>query len=209
MRVTLVDSPFANLRSIARALEAAGAEVAVTAEPEAVAAASKVVLPGVGSFAPAVAWLRERGLDAALRDAAGRGAALLGICVGHQLLFEHSDEGGGSRGLGLLEGAVSRFPDDAVYVPQIGWNALRIGGSGRLLDGLRPGDAVYFVNSYRVAASPDAVAHASYGGEFVAAVERRNVFGVQFHPEKSSATGLRILANFVRLAAPREKGALA
>jgi imidazole glycerol phosphate synthase glutamine amidotransferase subunit len=193
MAVTLVDSPFANLRNIERALRAAGAEVLVTADAATIARATKIVLPGVGSFAAAMQWLRERSLDIALRDAATRGVPLLGICVGHQLLFESSTEGDGAEGLGLLRGSVTRFDDADRAVPQIGWNRIRA---------MRPsfvgGDAdVYFVNSYRVAGSDDAVAMASYGGEFVAAVQRENVCGVQFHPEKSSDAGLRMLRSFV------------
>ena len=189
----LVDSPFANIANIARALRAAGATLEVTRDARRVASAAKVVLPGVGSFAAARAWLAETGLDRALLQATNRGAWLLGICVGHQLLFDSSEEMGTTRGLGLVRGDVRRFAG-ALPVPQIGWN--RVSARGPLFDGVER-EAFYFVNSYAARGAASEIASADYDGPFTAAVQRGRVFGVQFHPEKSSRAGLRVLRNFV------------
>lgn len=189
----LIDSPFANIANIARALRAVGTTVDVTRDPSAIASASKLVLPGVGSFAAAMAWLRETRIDAAIRQAADDGASLLGICVGHQLLFDSSDEMGLTRGLGLLRGEVRRF-EGALPVPQIGWN--RISARGPLFDGVES-EAFYFVNSYAAREVAGEIASADYNGPFTAAVQRGRVCGVQFHPEKSSIAGLRVLRNWV------------
>jgi len=197
MNVTLVDSPFANLDSIARGLRTVGAELCVTRDVNEVAAATKIVLPGVGSFPSAMKWLRETGVADALLEAVDRGAEALGICLGHQLLFEVSEEMGETPGLGLIEGRVRRFPK-GVRVPKIGWNKV-----DAILDplfaGVDEGSSFYFVHSYRVE-GVDAgaeIATAEYGGRYNAAARRGRVCGVQFHPEKSSRTGLRLLANFV------------
>lgn len=194
MRITLIDSPVANTANIARALRAVGAELHVTRDAAEIASASKVVLPGVGSFIAARNWLRSTNIDTAIADAVARGAFLLGICVGHQLLFESSDEMESTRGLGLVRGAVRRF-EGALPVPQIGWN--RVSARAPLFDGIADETAFYFVNSYAVRGADDEVASADYNGRFTAAVQRERVFGVQFHPEKSSAAGLRVLRNFV------------
>ena len=206
MKTTLIDSPVANVANIARALRACGAELDVTADADAVRASRRIVLPGVGSFGAAMAWLRESRLDAALIEAVERGASLLGICVGHQLLFERSHELGLTRGLGLLRGDVHRL-DGPLPVPQIGWNAVRRlcrrfqSGSRaaalHLFDGIPDGTPFYFVNSYAARDVNAEVATADYGGTFTAAVQHERVFGVQFHPEKSSAAGLRVLRNFL------------
>jgi glutamine amidotransferase len=197
MITTLIDSPVANVANIARALRTAGAELHVTRDAGAIAGAQKLVLPGVGSFIAAMRWLEENRIDAAIREAVARGASLLGICVGHQLLFDLSHEMGTTPGLGLLRGEVHKF-DGILPVPQIGWNRVRAteGGGPALFDGVESG-VFYFVNSYAVSNAPDEIARADYGGPFTAAVQRDRVFGVQFHPEKSSAAGLRVLRNFV------------
>jgi imidazole glycerol phosphate synthase glutamine amidotransferase subunit len=192
--VTLVDSPVANVANIARALRVAGAHLHVTRERDAVARARRIVLPGVGSFAAAMSWLTETSLDAALREAVDAGATLLGICVGHQLLFETSEEMGTTRGLALVPGAVRQF-DGALPVPQIGWN--RVTARGPLFEGVES-EPFYFVNSYAAFAAEDEIASADYGVPFTAAVQRGRVAGVQFHPEKSSRAGLRMLRNFVQ-----------
>ena len=189
----LIDSPFANIANIARALRAAGATVEISRDAETIADARQIVLPGVGSFAAAMAWLRETNLDDVLRDAVANGASLLGICVGHQLLFESSDEMGVTRGLGLLRGAVRRL-DGALPVPQIGWN--RVSARGPLFTGVES-EAFYFVNSYAARGVDSEIASADYDGPFTAAVQQGRVFGVQFHPEKSSTAGLRVLRNFI------------
>lgn len=196
MDVTLIDSPVANVANIARALEASGATLHLTREPAAIAKAAKLVLPGVGSFTAAMRWLEEQAIVPALRDAVARGAALLGICVGHQLLFERSSEMGSTRGLGLAAGEVEQFRGP-LPVPQIGWNRLEWDEANVLFDGIAAGTPFYFVNSYAVFGAPGTIARADYGGPFTAAVQNGRVFGVQFHPEKSSHAGLAVLRNFV------------
>jgi glutamine amidotransferase len=193
MKTTLIDSPVANVANIARALRTAGAELEITRDSIAIAKASKLVLPGVGSFIAAMQWLTQTRIDDAIRDAVKRGASLLGVCVGHQLLFDVSHEMGTTSGLGLVTGDVHKF-DSVLPVPQIGWN--RVAAKGPLFEGVEDG-VFYFVNSYAAIDAPDEIARADYGGPFTAAVQRDRVFGVQFHPEKSSAAGLRVLRNFI------------
>jgi glutamine amidotransferase len=193
MNTTLIDSPFANIANIARALRVAGATLEVTRDAAAIAGARKLVLPGVGSFAAAMNWLRETHIDIALKDAVTNGAYLLGICVGHQLLFDSSEEMGTTRGLGLVRGEVRKF-EGTLPVPQIGWNRVR--ASSPLFEAVES-EAFYFVNSYAARDAEDEIATADYDGSFTAAVQRERVFGVQFHPEKSSTAGLRVLRNFV------------
>jgi glutamine amidotransferase len=193
--VTLIDSPVANVANIARALREVGASLHVTCDPDAIARAAKIVLPGVGSFIAAMRWLGENRIDDAIRAAVDNGASLLGICVGHQALFETSHEMGVTRGLGLVAGEVKKF-EGALPVPQIGWNRVTANGSP-LFEGVAPNTSFYFVNSYAASNTPDEIARADYGGPFTAAIQKGRVFGVQFHPEKSSTAGLRVLRNFV------------
>ncbi len=195
MDTTLIDSPVANVANIARGLRAAGASLHVTHDAERIARAAKIVLPGVGSFIAAMRWLEENRIDAAIRAAVKNGASLLGICVGHQALFETSHEMGVTRGLGLVAGEVTKF-EGALPVPQIGWNRVTTNGSP-LFEGVATGTSFYFVNSYAASNAPNEIARADYGGPFTAAVQNGRVFGVQFHPEKSSTAGLRVLRNFV------------
>ncbi len=203
-RVVLVDYGVGNVGSVRRAFERLGSEVVTTSDPAVVAESSRVVLPGVGAFAPARARLAAAGLDEALRAAVGRGARLLGLCLGFQLLFEASEEFGTTAGLGLLAGRVTPFPP-GVRVPHVGWNRLETDGAaeGPLLLGLPRGTYVYFVHSFRPeGADPaDVAAFCEHGGRFVAAARRGNVWGCQFHPEKSSDAGRRILASFLSEAA--------
>ena len=203
-RVALLDYGVGNVGSVRRAFERLGSEVVTTSDPAVVAESSRVVLPGVGAFAPARARLAAAGLDEALRAAVGRGARLLGLCLGFQLLFEASEEFGTTAGLGLLAGRVTPFPP-GVRVPHVGWNRLETDGAaeGPLLLGLPRGTYVYFVHSFRPeGADPaDVAAFCEHGGRFVAAARRGNVWGCQFHPEKSSGAGRRILANFLSEAA--------
>ena len=208
MTVTLIDSPFSNAANIARALRACDADLQVTTDPAAIRAATHLVLPGVGAFAAAMKWLNTTGIDAAIRDAVANDAALLGICVGHQLLFDLSYELGETRGLGLLRGEVRKL-DGPLPVPQIGWNRVRWSAgvlppfSNRaeravdLFDGIAPDTPFYFVNSYAVSDADAEVAVAEYGRSFTAAASAGRVSGVQFHPEKSSTAGLRVLRNFI------------
>ena len=194
MNTTLIDSPVANVANIARALRATGASLQVTRDTDAIARASKLVLPGVGSFGAAMSWLIETRIDHAIHTAVANGASLLGICVGHQLLFDASHEMGTTRGLGLLRGEVHLF-EGPLPVPQIGWN--RVHSRGPLFDGIDDDTAFYFVNSYAARDVESEIASAEYNGHFTAAVQQERIFGVQFHPEKSSRAGLRVLRNFV------------
>jgi len=190
MDVTLIDSPVANVANIARALRAVGADLRVSRDPSVVAKARKLVLPGVGSFVAAMSWLVDNRIDTAIAQAVQQGASLLGICVGHQLLFDLSHEMGTTRGLGLIRGEIVKY-DGVLPVPQIGWN--RVTSTGPIV-----GDGVYyFVNSYAATSTPHEIARADYGGSFTAAVQNGRVFGVQFHPEKSSGAGLEVLRNFI------------
>jgi glutamine amidotransferase len=190
MEVTLIDSPVANVANIARALRAAGADLRVSRDPSVIANARKLVLPGVGSFVAAMSWLVDNRIDIAIAEAVQQGASLLGICVGHQLLFDVSHEMGTTRGLGLIRGEIVKY-DGVLPVPQIGWN--RVTSTAPIV-----GDGVYyFVNSYAATSTPHEIARADYGGPFTAAVQNGRVFGVQFHPEKSSSAGLEVLRNFI------------
>ncbi len=206
--VTVIDAGVGNLGNVARALRHLGAEVAVTAEARRVAPARCLVLPGVGAFAPPRQALRGA-LEEAVRSALAEGAWLLGICVGFQLLFEASEEFGETDGLGLLAGRVTRLPA-SVPVPHIGWNRLHDLAPHPLLAGLAAGGEcgatgrhVYFVHSYAPEGVPDGLclARATHGRSFAAVAGRGRVLGAQFHPERSGAAGLRLLANFLDLAA--------
>lgn len=198
MNVTLVESPVANLTSICSALRMAGAEVDVTADPARIAAADRIVLPGVGAFPAAMTWLDSTRIAEALRTAAADNAAILGICLGMQLLFDQSSEERPTQGLGLIEGEVVRLSGE-LPLPLVGWNRVRFDGDA-LFAGVASSD-FYFVHSYRVVPRADAVviASASYGEGYPAAVRRGRICGVQFHPEKSSVAGLRLIANFLEL----------
>jgi len=197
-RVAIVDYGVGNLRSVERALARAGAEVTITPDPRVVATCDGVVLPGVGAFAPASALLLGSGLGDAVREAAGRGHPVLGVCLGFQLLFDESDEGEGGAGLGLLPGRVRRLEAAPLKVPHMGWNGLRLRRPSMIAAGMEDGDRCYFVHSYAADADPaDVVATVDYGREIVAICERGTVAGTQFHPEKSGPAGLRIYANLV------------
>lgn len=198
MEVTLIDSPYSNAANIARALRNVGAELNATRDAETVRSARKLVLPGVGAFGAAMGWLRDMRIDRAIHDAVDRGAALLGICVGHQLLFESSNELGDFQGLGLVRGRVTKY-EGTLPVPQIGWNRLDFSAidASPLFTGVAAGTPVYFVNSYAARRAEHQIAAADYNGTFTAAVRAGRVFGVQFHPEKSSHAGLQVLRNYV------------
>jgi imidazole glycerol-phosphate synthase subunit HisH len=196
MEVTLIDSPFSNAANIARALHHVGAELRISRDPEVVAASRKLVLPGVGSFGAALAWLRDMRIDDAIASAVTAGATLLGICVGHQLLFDASNEMGSFRGLGLVRGEVVNF-GGALPVPQIGWNRVHLDSENPLFTGIPDETPFYFVNSYAAHDAEHQIASAEYNGRFTAAVNQARIYGVQFHPEKSSVAGLRVLRNYV------------
>lgn len=197
--VALLDYGMGNLHSVGKALERAGAAVTTTSDPDGVSRADAVVLPGVGAFPRAMERLADLGLDLAIREAA-ESKPLLGICLGLQLLFEYSPEQGGAKGLGILAGAVEPLAGDDLKVPHIGWATVDWVGRSPIAEGIADGEAFYFVHSFVVEPqASDLVATATYGDTFACAAGRGSIFGVQFHPEKSSEAGLRLLANFISL----------
>ena len=195
--IAIVDYGAGNLTSVKKALDFLGQECEITSTPEFVANANKVVLPGVGHFASTSALARS-GLQNAIANAIGRGVPFLGICVGMQWMFEGSQESPETNGLGLLPGKCERFPN-SVKSPHVGWNQLEISPSSRLFRDVPNKSFVYFTHSYRAPEADATTARCEYGGNFSAAVEREHVFGVQFHPEKSGETGLKLLNNFCTL----------
>jgi len=203
--VAVVRTGAANLASVRAALERRGLGVALTADPAIVRSARLVVLPGVGSFAPAMASLEASGLRSALRDRAEAGAPLLAICLGLQLLLDGSDEGPGTAGLGVARGVARRFTDD-VRVPQLGWNAVDPAAPGLV----QPGHA-YYANSYRLGESPDGwdPSWTDHGGRFVAAIQRGPVLACQFHPELSGPWGAALLQRWIDAGLAATEGSLA
>jgi glutamine amidotransferase len=198
--IALIDYGAGNLNSVRKGFAAAGAELFTPAEPHELSSATGIVVPGVGNFAATAAL--DGPWTEAVRGAVARGTPLLGICLGMQWLFDGSDEAPGLAGLGAIAGVCSRLPRDesgALKVPHVGWNSLHAPRPSRLLEGVRDGSQVYFTHSYAAPVTPQSVATCAHGVEFAAAVEQEGVFGVQFHPEKSSEAGIRILRNFVRL----------
>jgi len=205
--VTIIDYGIGNLRSIEKAFERVGASVHRTDDPQAVRTAERLVLPGVGAFGACIAEIRARDLEDPIRDAVDAGTPFLGVCVGMQLLFDVGLEKGTHEGLGVLPGRVVHFQEaetasaDDLIVPHMGWNALAPTRSHPFLDGLPDPAYVYFVHSYHVEAANEAhvLATTHYDHDFPAVVQHENVLGVQFHPEKSQASGLRMLDNFATL----------
>jgi glutamine amidotransferase len=198
LNVAVVDYDAGNTLSVTRALEKVGAKVDLTADPERVARADAVVLPGVGAFGDCMRKLAERGMDEACREAYAGGKSFLGVCVGLQVLFKGSEESPGAAGLGILPGQVVRFEAGELKVPHIGWNQLDAARPHPVLEGL-DGEAFYFVHSYYPdpAREDDLLGTAEYGARFCAAAGRENLAAVQFHPEKSSRAGLRLYENFL------------
>ncbi|MGA2649636.1 MAG: imidazole glycerol phosphate synthase subunit HisH [Terracidiphilus sp.] len=197
MRVTVIDYKAGNLTSVLKALRHLGAEVEVSdADLAPIASAERIVLPGVGHFA-ATQYLDSTGLAAAIHEAIGRGVPFLGICVGMQWLYAGSTEAPDQAGLGHFPEQCARFSDSHEKVPHVGWNSLEAKASSRLLAGVKLGEFVYFTHSYKAPVSADTAAITQYIEPFASAVERENVMGVQFHPEKSGETGLKILRNFL------------
>lgn len=206
--IVVVDYGVGNLRSVYKALEAAGAAAQVITSPDGLADAAGIVLPGVGAFGDAVMNLRAAGFESPLLDAVAAGIPLLGICVGMQMLFDESEEMGRHAGLGIIPGRVVRFAGDLIpqpsnrrplKIPQIGWNQLHHAQTDPLLAGVPDGAYAYFVHSYYCAPADERyiVATTDFGGPYASVVRRGNVWGIQCHPEKSQAVGLRILQNFV------------
>jgi len=197
MRVTVIDYKAGNLTSVLKTLRHLGAETVVTdGDLSLVASAERIVLPGVGHFA-ATERLDATGLTGAIRDAIARGVPFLGICVGMQWLYAGSTEAPDHPGLGHFHGSCTRFAESTEKVPHVGWNSLEVKNGSRLLAGVEPGEYVYFTHSYKGPVTSDTAAIAHYIEPFAASVERGNVMGVQFHPEKSGETGLKILQNFL------------
>jgi glutamine amidotransferase len=200
--IAIIDYGMGNLRSVQKALEAVGSEAVVSADPDRVRRASKVILPGVGAFADAIDELRRTGLGEAFVEAVRAGKPCLGVCLGLQLLFDISEEDGEHRGLGLIRGRVVRFATEpGLKIPHMGWNTLQVRKPSPLLQGLEPEPSVYFVHSYyaRPDDRSDVIAEADYPRPFAAMVGSENLAAAQFHPEKSQRVGLAMYANFARL----------
>ena len=200
--IAIIDYDAGNLKSVEKALQSLGEDVLVTRDRQELLSADKVILPGVGNFGDAMEKLEGFGLVNVIQDVIRQGKPFLGICLGLQLLFERSEEAPGVKGLGILKGEILRIPDgDGLKVPHIGWNSLKLQNQGRLFGGLEEEPYVYFVHSYYLKAEDPQIVKAvtEYGVEIDASVEQGNVFACQFHPEKSSRTGLAILKNFAEL----------
>lgn len=201
--IAVIDYGAGNLKSVKNALDHLGAANMRASTAKEILLADAVILPGVGEFGTAMAELERRGIKEAVIEAANGGRPLLGICLGMQLLFEAGEESPGAKGLGILPGRVPRFPAEmGLKIPHMGWNSVMPIKENRLLDGLPKGSYMYFVHSFYVKAAEraDVSAISEYGLIFDAAVERGNIFGCQFHPEKSGAAGLAILKNFIEIA---------
>ena len=200
--IAIIDYDAGNIKSVEKALILLGEEPVITRDRETILKADKVILPGVGAFGDAMHNLRKYGLDKVIHEVVKRQIPLFGICLGLQLLFERSDETPGVEGLGVLKGEILRIPEqEGLKIPHMGWNSLKLQNNGRLFQGLEEDPYVYFVHSYYLKAEDESIVKATteYSTLIHASVEQGNVFACQFHPEKSSDTGLRILENFVAL----------
>lgn len=200
--IAIIDYDAGNLKSVEKALLSLGEETVITRDPAVIQAADKAILPGMGAFGDAMQNLRNFGLVDVIRDFAASGKPFLGICLGLQLLFEHSEESPGAEGLGILKGDILRIPPcEGLKIPHMGWNSLDITKGAKLFQGIDQGAYVYFVHSYYLKAADESIVAAStnYSTTIHASVESGNVFACQFHPEKSSSTGLHILKNFAEL----------
>ncbi len=200
--VAIIDYGVGNLRSVEKAFHFLGYEAKVTADKKIIKEADKVVLPGVGAFANAMERLKETGMDELVYEVVKSGKPFLGICLGMQLLFDYSEEGGHIEGLGLLNGSIKRIPDTFnLKVPHMGWNRLKVARENELLKDFSEKPYVYFVHSYYLEAEnkQDVIATTKYGLEIDVAVQKDNIYATQFHPEKSGKIGLQILKNFAEV----------
>jgi imidazole glycerol-phosphate synthase subunit HisH len=204
-RICILDYGMGNLRSVEKALEHVGAKATISSDAETIRAADGLILPGVGAFPKAMQRVHELGLDELTRERLDAGVPVLGICLGLQLLFDSTTELGGAEGVGLLPGGVAELDAPGLKVPHIGWSPVRWEKDSRLVEGIESETPFYFVHTFAPSpAGEDLLGSAAYGARFACAAERDNVFGVQFHPEKSSSAGLRLLSNFagICVAAP-------
>ena len=200
--VAVIDYDAGNIKSVEKALVHLGADVVVTREPEKILNADKVILPGVGAFGDAMEKINGYGLEPVIHEVVDKGTPFLGICLGLQLMFERSDEAPNVKGLSLLKGEILKIPvGEYVKIPHMGWNSLHFMNNGRLFDGIDEGAYVYFVHSYYLKATDENIVTAvtEYNTCIHASVEKDNIFACQFHPEKSSSVGLKMLDNFLRL----------
>ena len=200
--IAIIDYDAGNIKSVEKAFLSLGQKVVITANREEILKADKVVLPGVGAFGDAMDHLTVSGLDNVIREVVEDETPFLGICLGLQVLFERSDEAPGVKGLGILKGEICRIPKvENLKIPHMGWNSLHLENNGRLFKGIEEQAYVYFVHSYYLKAENTEIVKATteYGVQIHASVEQNNVFACQFHPEKSSDVGLKILENFVKL----------
>jgi glutamine amidotransferase len=201
-RICVLDYGMGNLRSVEKALEHVGATAPIARDAETIRAADGLILPGVGAFPRAMDGIRGLGLDELIAERHEAGTPILGICLGLQLLFESSEELGGAEGLGLLPGEVRALDAPGLKIPHIGWSPVRWEHESRLVEGIESETPFYHVHSFAPRPRPEALlGTAVYGDRFASVAERGNVFGVQFHPEKSSAAGLRLLSNFAGICA--------
>lgn len=200
--VAIIDYDAGNIKSVEKAVAYLGDSAVITRDRDLILSADKVILPGVGSFGDAMDKIRRYGLDTVIYDVCDLKKPFLGICLGLQLLYKTSEESEGVTGLGILDGEIRKIPDAPdIKIPQIGWNSLDIREGARLFKGIKNNAYVYFVHSYYLKSAnyEDVAASTRYGVEIHASVEKDNIFACQFHPEKSSATGLAILKNFLEL----------
>jgi imidazole glycerol-phosphate synthase subunit HisH len=200
----IIDYGMGNLRSVEKALMAVGDQAVISEDPEVVRHSDRLILPGVGAFGDAMSNLKQAGLDLAIRDAVAEGKPLLGLCLGLELLFSESEEFGRHEGLNLIPGHVRKFEETALRVPHVGWNQIESLRPDPLLENLPDGSYFYFVHSFFVEPdrSDDALAWTNYGGPFCSIARHENVWGAQFHPEKSQDAGKRLLRNFLDLQDP-------
>ncbi len=200
--IAILDYDAGNIKSVEKAFASLGQETILTRDFSEIKKADKVILPGVGSFGDAIAHLKKYELDKVIYETVAENKPFLGICLGLQLLFESSEETPGVEGLGICKGSIVKIPaEDGLKIPHIGWNSLNFPSEGRLFKGIDEGSFVYFVHSYYLKAYDEAIVKATteYGAHIHASIEQGNVFACQFHPEKSSTVGLKILSNFASL----------